>query len=264
MIYDWKELSKSESSTIDLSARPGAQAERKVYNRGHGVIFRTMGLLAAMMIFFAACGEEENPSGSSRENGVIEPQNAVVQVKAGDALGSAVLVGSSKDESRLVLWTANHVLEELAEGDFPVVVFEDGNERKCDGFERAETMDAAVLYINDAALVEKLLLEDKMAWQDKDRLDRLRDGDDCIAIGGADGGEKSVCTGEILDNWIYMEDYRQYMIWAEAAIHPGMSGGGLFDSEGCLVGILSGGSEDGQLAAVPVSLILSEFHNSTD
>jgi S1-C subfamily serine protease len=61
-----------------------------------------------------------------------------------------------------------------------------------------------------------------------------------------------------------MEDYGQYMIWADVQIHAGMSGGGLFDSEGYLVGILSGGSDDGQTAAVPYSLILSEFHNSLD
>jgi S1-C subfamily serine protease len=53
-----------------------------------------------------------------------------------------------------------------------------------------------------------------------------------------------------------MEDYGQYMIWADAEVRPGMSGGGLLDQEGRLIGILSGGSQDGELAAVPLSLIL--------
>ena len=37
-----------------------------------------------------------------------------------------------------------------------------------------------------------------------------------------------------------------------------MSGGGLFDRQGHFLGIISGGSEDGELAVVPLSLMLAE------
>ena len=40
-----------------------------------------------------------------------------------------------------------------------------------------------------------------------------------------------------------------------ADAEPGMSGGGIFDSRGHFLGILCGGDESGQLAAVPISVI---------
>ena len=72
---------------------------------------------------------------------------------------------------------------------------------------------------------------------------------------GADG-ELIRYDGDILEPWIYMEDYGQYMIWAQAEIRPGMSGGALFDDGGYFIGILSGGNGDGELSAVPLSLII--------
>lgn len=221
-------------------------------------------ILIAAMLLLGACRVENGSSGEAEYGDAVEPEKSIVLIKAGEAAGSGVLMGSSADGERLMLLTAAHVLEYLADGELPTVIFADGTERSCDGYECSASMDAAVLYLADAALVKQLEKENCFAREDRLRFDNLKDGDDCIAIGCGDGGGKSVCTGEILDNWIYMEDYGQYMLWADVEIRPGMSGGGLFDSEGYFLGILSGGSEDGQLAAVPLSLILSEFHNSLD
>ena len=44
------------------------------------------------------------------------------------------------------------------------------------------------------------------------------------------------------------------MILAKVNGKPGMSGGGLFDKEGNLLGIISGGNDDGELAVIPMSL----------
>lgn len=221
-------------------------------------------MLIAVMFLLGACRVDNGSSGEEEYVDVMEPEKSIVEVKAGDAVGSAVLKGSSADGERLILLTAAHVLEHLPDGELPTVILADGTERGCDSYECSASMDAAVLYLADAALVKQLEKENCFAREDRLRFDNLKDGDNCIAIGCGDGEGKSVCTGEILDNWIYMEDYGQYMIWADVEIRPGMSGGGLFDSEGYFLGILSGGSEDGQLAAVPLSLILSEFHNSLD
>ena len=49
------------------------------------------------------------------------------------------------------------------------------------------------------------------------------------------------------------------MMWVRAEGKPGMSGGGLFDRQGRLLGILSGENGQGEVAAVPLSLILAQM-----
>lgn len=243
-----------------MISRSGKISKRKREEDGRHLSF--LALLITIAFLFGGCGKEAEPP--SEESTVISPEKSVVQVKAGNTVGSALLRGVNAEGNEIILLTAGHVLENLSAGEYPIVVLDDGTEVPCDSYQNSESTDVAVLTIEDTELAEKLQRENCFIKEDRERFDSMQDGDSCIAIGGDADGGKSVCTGEILDNWIYMEDYAQYMIWAEVEIHPGMSGGGLFDSEGYFLGILSGGSEDGQLAAVPLSLILSEFHNSLD
>ena len=49
------------------------------------------------------------------------------------------------------------------------------------------------------------------------------------------------------------------MMLATTYAEPGMSGGGVFDEQGRLIGILSGADEQGNLAIVPLAFILREF-----
>ena len=196
-------------------------------------------------------------------NAAEQPEKAIVRVFAGAGSGSGVLRGIAENGQLSVL-TAGHVLDYLAEGEQVSIGLEDGTEWICDSYERSDTVDVAVLWFSQEELLKRLSEEKRFVQENKAVYDGMKEGDICIAIGCEDETEKSATTGELLDNWIYMEDYQQYMIWVDAPIHPGMSGGGLFSAEGCFLGVLSGGSEDGQLAAVPLSLILSEFHNSLD
>lgn len=245
--------------------------ERKRGTLNRGLWRDWLGLLGLLILLGASgCGRRETDPEDTLEgmqglSGVadnqlqeqsveFEPQRAVVRVKAGNSTGSGVMRRISEDGTRLEVLTAAHVVEALAQGEQPVILLEDGTEWSCAEYICLENMDAAVLFLEEEELLERLR-EECLAREDKERYDSLKDGDVCIAIGGGEGSEWSAVTGEILDHWIYMEDYGQYMIWAEVPIHPGMSGGGLFDSEGYFLGILSGGSEDGQLAAVPWSLI---------
>jgi len=211
---------------------------------------------------FADSFEDEGIFSEAEEEFSFE--KAVVRIEAGNIAGSGILGGAGAEDGKIFILTASHVLDNLQPGEYPRVVFPDGKEYDCDGIVKAEAADAALLFLSEKELAERLREENCFIRVDLERFGNIGDGDECIAVGGGDGEERDVCTGEILDKWIYMEDYGQYMIWADTAIRPGMSGGGLFDADGYFLGILSGGSEDGQSAAVPLSLILSEFHNLLD
>ena len=78
-------------------------------------------------------------------------------------------------------------------------------------------------------------------------------------MGSRDGVAAEAYEGVLLDHWIYVEDYGCHMMWVRAEGKPGMSGGGLFDRQGLLLGILSGENGQGEVAAVPLSLILAQM-----
>lgn len=65
--------------------------------------------------------------------------------------------------------------------------------------------------------------------------------------------------GEILSPRIYLEDFQTEMLYAEGNAVPGMSGGGIFDGHGNYLGMLTGGTLQGELAAVPGEIIVQEY-----
>lgn len=195
----------------------------------------------------------------------------LVSITAGNMTGSGIVY--SMEEGWVIVLTAAHVVKDMptarpagadttewgpaAEADPGAQIsFCDGTKVFCREIIVSELADLALLRIPITRLKEDQRESCQCVSVDKECFDALRAEDVCRAVGF--GPEEKVLQyeGTILDPWIYMEDYGQYMIWAGVEIRPGMSGGGLFDENGYLIGILSGGSEDGELAAVPYSLIL--------
>ncbi len=169
-------------------------------------------------------------------------------------MGSAILF--QQDESLLYVLTASHVVSEMALDEKVTLRFFDGWEISCSDISFSEASDLAMIQIPAKEIpAEHRKLYQCIQW-DKESFDQLQRGDKCIAIGQSQANGYIQHEGNILESWIYMEDYGQYMLWADVAVEPGMSGGGLLDEKGQLIGILSGGSEDGELAAVPLSLVL--------
>ena len=84
-------------------------------------------------------------------------------------------------------------------------------------------------------------------------------GDDIMILGSVEKVAEDVCKGIVADPWIYMSDYRQHMMLGIGTVRAGMSGGGVFDNSGRLIGILSGADLMGYLAIVPLSHIMAEL-----
>ena len=178
----------------------------------------------------------------------------MVQLRAGGLLGSGVICGTEGD--RLLILTAAHVLEEA--GDAVEVVFAEHVSVLTEEFECFAAGDFALVRVSGSDVPENTLDRCLCANIDKDSFDEATGGQGCIVMGSRSGVAAEAYEGVILDHWIYMEDYGQYMMWVKAEGKQGMSGGGLFDRQGHFLGIISGGSEDGELAVVPLSLILVE------
>ncbi len=219
--------------------------------------------LFMLLVLLAGCAE----SGDEQ----MQPPVYLVRITTQDVVGSGVIY--SVENGWVNVLTAAHVVENMsaarpAESDVAAmdtgeedyrgaeITFYDGKKVFCRDILLSELADLAMLRISIAQFTDEELESYCYVPVDKESFDALCAEDVCTSVGFGPGGEVLRYEGRILEPWIYMEDYGQYMIWAGADIRSGMSAGGLLDQNGCLIGILSGGSEDGELAAVPYSLVL--------
>ncbi len=194
----------------------------------------------------------DDSTGSASEQFLNTGAGAAAEILAGGLQGSGVIWGAST-EGVLIL-TAAHVLEEAE--DLVRVIFGNGSEAAAEDIQIYEEIDLAILLVPWEDIPEN---QEKRIYRvriDKEQFDALQAEDICLAVGFR-AGRLEGYMGKVLDPWIFMEEYGQYMLWAEAEIKPGMSGGGLFDTQGNFLGILSGGSSDSEAAVVPLSVIMS-------
>ncbi len=98
--------------------------------------------------------------------------------------------------------------------------------------------------------------------------DMLTVGEDVIAIGNPLGELRGTATSGIISavrRTIEVEGTSMELIQTDAAISPGNSGGGLFDSKGCLIGIVnakvSDSNAEGLGFAIPVNSVLTEIND---
>lgn len=52
------------------------------------------------------------------------------------------------------------------------------------------------------------------------------------------------------------------MIYGYGQAEPGMSGGGVFDAKGNLIGLLTGATPDGETAALPLPVIMEAYESA--
>ena len=240
--------------------------EEKHYFGNFGIrkIVRTAMLMGCILwiLVLAGCGKEEalpeteDEDGDIRhstEDGLFRSLDATVEVAAGGLYGSGVIY--EQGEKGLILVTAGHVISE--DVDDINVTFRDGSQVKCSGFTRAEDADCVFF----TAAYEDMPTE----WQenygtvikDRQRFDALECEKGVFLADRQAENELGCRFALVVDSWIYVEDFSQHMILLSGQAHAGMSGCGVFDGEGCFLGILCGGNDEGELAVLPYSVIES-------
>lgn len=192
----------------------------------------------------------------------LEP--SMVRIVTDDLLGSGVIY--RQEEDCLWILTAGHVMENWPCETY--VTFCDGWTVVCKNVIRAENADIAFLQIpnaslySDEAIVGTLKRENyAVVTTDKESFDQIEAENRVIAMGSVKAVAENAYEGKMIDPWIYLQDFAQYMMVAQVYTHPGMSGGALLDEQGRFLGILCGvGERDGvdETAVVPLSLILAE------
>lgn len=178
-------------------------------------------------------------------------KNSILQVQTESRLGSGVLW--AKQEEEWIVVTAAHVVEGQQEVDVYLV-----SEDKIlpATVEVVNDLDLAFLRVSIRSLAEKTKEEYGAV---KQMQDTIEEGATVFAKGYTPYGELCEFVGKVLEDWIYVEDFDNYMLICNCQASPGMSGGAAVTEDGGLVGLICGENDKGILAILPMAVIQSEY-----
>lgn len=94
----------------------------------------------------------------------------------------------------------------------------------------------------------------------KEKTESITRGDKVFFVDIASDWRNPVCIeGEVIAPVMFLEDFQMEMLYGKGEAVPGMSGSGVFDRYGNYLGMITGGTLQGEIAAVPVEVIEKEF-----
>ena len=224
------------------------------------------GIFFLCSILLVSCGKKEKEPWENQsmelkpitEAEVIEKTNqkfnqsrSIIQVQTDTQLGSGILW--EKREAEWIVVTAAHVVNGLQEAEVYLVQeekFLPAKVTQVNGLDLAflmvpiATLDPSVEQKYHSVPVSEKSPEDKST---------------VIAAGYNPYGELCEYTGTVIDDWIYVEDFDNYMLLCDCKAEAGMSGGAVTTEEGKLVGLVCGENEKELLAVLPLGVIKSEY-----
>lgn len=221
------------------------------------------GIFFLCSILLMSCGKKENepPENPSMESETMtdeewveetnpksDLQQCVIQVQTGIQLGSGILW--EKREAEWIVVTAAHVVDGLQEAEVCLVPEEKILPAKV---MQVNGLDLAFLTVSIASLnpsVAEKYRPISVAPENKTAV---------IAAGYNPYGELCEFPGTVIEDWIYVEDFDNYMLLCDCPAEAGMSGGAVVTEEGKLVGLVCGENAKGLLAVLPVGVIKSEY-----
>lgn len=211
-------------------------------------------IITCVMTALAATYDEHNEVISGTET--FDPwsvQTECVRIQAEGHYGSGSILKISDQEAVIV--TNRHVLLYWSEDSY--VTFFHG--ASCGGeiLWMSEKEDVGFLKADLRTLTE----EEKLELQAVELVDEEpQKGDYFFMIDMAsDVWKKEIYEGQILEPLMYLEEFGMEMLYGESCFEPGMSGCGVYDMQGRYIGMLTGGTQQNEIAAVPAESIKKYF-----
>lgn len=205
---------------------------------------------------------EQSQNDIEPEEAVLEMGSYVVQVLGSNIVGSGVVYHISDEQ--LIIVTAGHVVEntEQIEVRLPEIKEENGTGVYIEvtGVWVVEGLDLAFLTVPITEEMQEIQHIKEFFGSSLEKSDDVDMKEEQVSLLGYDKQGECVKGSAILqEEWIYVEDFQCHMLLAKGEAVAGMSGGGVFDSVGKLLGIICGVNEEGQIAALPESVMEGEF-----
>lgn len=156
-------------------------------------------------------------------------------------------------ENEIIIVTNRHVLQYWNEDSY--VTFFDGAAMGGVLLGTSEEADVGFISVPAAAFTYEELLDYRNV-----RIDEGKAGSKIFFVDMAsDWKSPARIEGEVIEPLIYLEDFQREMLYGKGEAFPGMSGSGVFDGYGHYLGMLTGGTLQGEIAAVPAKTIYDEF-----
>ena len=217
-------------------------------------------LLLAVSTLLFSCTPTASPAEGEQADGMGEAAFSVFCSYATEdgrrsCDGSAVLLASDADGSLLV--TALHVLSTAQVGEMP-----DGIYLHAYGKEAEDGIPAKCVWTDAEHDLALLHTENRLGTPPALRADTPERGTSVFVLGNGGGAGIRPKLGSVTEGLVTLSfsvDYREEpltlsLICFAAELSSGDSGGGLFDEEGRLLGIVNAMRADGTLGyAIPVS-----------
>ncbi|MDE7250562.1 MAG: serine protease [Lachnospiraceae bacterium] len=179
-----------------------------------------------------------------------EVLGSCVRIQAEGHHGSGSIYQLLDDE--IIIVTNWHVLQYWNNEDSYVTFF-NGAVGSGKVIAASEQNDIGLLSIKTAFFATEEL-EGLHAISESDRI--LTRGDALYMVDiASDVWQPEVYEGQVLEPLRYLDEFGMEMLYGESLFKPGMSGCGVFDREGSYVGMLTAGTDQNEIAAVPLDII---------
>lgn len=194
---------------------------------------------------------------ADREKAYENVKNCVVRVCMGKAHGSGLIWKFTPD--RVIIATNKHVLSYWQEEDSYLY------------FLQGHYMDAKIIGVSEEYDVGFLAVEnDQFTYRELEQLrsvplhlpayEQLVQGEEIFCVGaGSEVGELLSYEAQLEDPRRYIADFDAYMLYGYGFARTGMSGGGIFDGYGNLIGMVTGGTLQNEIAGVPLTDLMRVY-----
>ena len=198
---------------------------------------------------------------------VVEEENAqqvfenvlcsCVRIQVEGHHGSGSIYRMLEDE--IIIVTNRHVLQYWNEDSY--VTFFNGAVGEGQLLGMAEDADVGFISVPTTDFTWQELMNYRNVRQNLEFVT----SDDFLSIDIAtDIWNPEMFQGEVISPLVYLEDFETEMLYGKGYAKPGMSGGGVFDEYGYYLGMMTGGTLQDEIAAVPAETIIQEYRTITN
>lgn len=186
-------------------------------------------------------------------------RDSVVRIDMENAYGSGVIFRMTTDG--MIIATNRHVLE-YWQDETGVIWFPQGFYVSARALGSTQDCDVGFLKVENSELGIDTLLTLRSVPVEEEIYTALSEGDEAFCL-GADrtAGEIVYQEAFVGETGRYIDIFGGEMLYLHGFAKEGMSGGGIFDAYGHLIGLLAGGTWQNEVAGVPVDQVLQAYRD---